>query len=101
MPWRRVPASGGAAGCSATRPVGVRDHIAAVLAGSDRCQPMSGPDADARWTEEMVASCTDWACVRAACSWSHTSFRAVRPVAGGPPGLIDALRSALGPKARS
>ena len=27
----------------------------------------------------------------------HTSFRAVRPVAGGPHGLIDALRAALGP----
>jgi aminoglycoside N3'-acetyltransferase len=27
----------------------------------------------------------------------HTSFRAVRPVAGGPRGLIDALRAALGP----
>ena len=27
----------------------------------------------------------------------HTSFRAVRPVAGGPAGLIDALRAALGP----
>jgi aminoglycoside N3'-acetyltransferase len=27
----------------------------------------------------------------------HTSFRAVRPVAGGPAGLIDALRDALGP----
>jgi aminoglycoside 3-N-acetyltransferase len=27
----------------------------------------------------------------------HTSFRAVRPVAGGPPGLIAALRDALGP----
>ena len=27
----------------------------------------------------------------------HTSFRAVRPVAGGPHGLIDALRTALGP----
>jgi aminoglycoside N3'-acetyltransferase len=27
----------------------------------------------------------------------HTSFRAVRPVAGGPRGLIDALRDALGP----
>jgi len=27
----------------------------------------------------------------------HTSFRAVRPVEGGPPGLIDALRAALGP----
>lgn len=27
----------------------------------------------------------------------HTSFRAVRPVEGGPPGLIAALRDALGP----
>ncbi|HYH82697.1 MAG TPA: AAC(3)-IV family aminoglycoside N-acetyltransferase [Longimicrobium sp.] len=27
----------------------------------------------------------------------HTSFRAVRPVQGGPPGLIEALRDALGP----
>lgn len=27
----------------------------------------------------------------------HTSFRAVRPVEGGPAGLIDALRAALGP----
>jgi aminoglycoside 3-N-acetyltransferase len=27
----------------------------------------------------------------------HTSFRAVRPVEGGPAGLIDALRTALGP----
>ncbi len=27
----------------------------------------------------------------------HTSFRAVRPVQGGPAGLIDALRTALGP----
>lgn len=27
----------------------------------------------------------------------HTSFRAVRPVEGGPPGLIEALRAALGP----
>jgi aminoglycoside N3'-acetyltransferase len=27
----------------------------------------------------------------------HTSFRAVRPVEGGPAGLIEALRSALGP----
>ena len=27
----------------------------------------------------------------------HTSFRAVRPVEGGPPGLIGALRDALGP----
>ena len=27
----------------------------------------------------------------------HTSFRAVRPVQGGPAGLIDALRAALGP----
>lgn len=27
----------------------------------------------------------------------HTSFRAVRPVEGGPAGLIDALRDALGP----
>ena len=27
----------------------------------------------------------------------HTSFRAVRPVAGGPAGLIDAIRAALGP----
>src|SRR5918992_357853 len=27
----------------------------------------------------------------------HTSFRAVRPVEGGPQGLIDALRTALGP----
>lgn len=27
----------------------------------------------------------------------HTSFRAVRPVAGGPRGLIEALRDALGP----
>lgn len=26
----------------------------------------------------------------------HTSFRAVRPIEGGPLGLIDALRSALG-----
>ena len=28
----------------------------------------------------------------------HTSFRAVRPVEGGPAGLIDALREALGPE---
>lgn len=28
----------------------------------------------------------------------HTSFRAVRPIEGGPKGLIDALRSALGPE---
>jgi aminoglycoside N3'-acetyltransferase len=28
----------------------------------------------------------------------HTSFRAVRPVAGGPLGLIEALRAALGPR---
>lgn len=28
----------------------------------------------------------------------HTSFRAVRPVAGGPEGLIEALRAALGPE---
>jgi aminoglycoside 3-N-acetyltransferase len=28
----------------------------------------------------------------------HTSFRAVRPVPGGPLGLIDALRAALGPE---
>jgi aminoglycoside 3-N-acetyltransferase len=28
----------------------------------------------------------------------HTSFRAVRPVEGGPAGLIDALRTALGPE---
>jgi aminoglycoside 3-N-acetyltransferase len=28
----------------------------------------------------------------------HISFRAVRPVAGGPSGLIDALRDALGPE---
>ncbi|HEY0023447.1 MAG TPA: AAC(3)-IV family aminoglycoside N-acetyltransferase [Longimicrobium sp.] len=28
----------------------------------------------------------------------HTSFRAVRPVAGGPAGLIAALRAALGPR---
>jgi aminoglycoside N3'-acetyltransferase len=28
----------------------------------------------------------------------HTSFRAVRPVDGGPEGLIDALREALGPE---
>lgn len=28
----------------------------------------------------------------------HTSFRAVRPVEGGPHGLIDALRDALGPE---
>jgi aminoglycoside 3-N-acetyltransferase len=28
----------------------------------------------------------------------HTSFRAVRPVEGGPRGLIDALRAALGPE---
>lgn len=28
----------------------------------------------------------------------HTSYRNVRPVAGGPPGLIDALRAALGPE---
>jgi aminoglycoside N3'-acetyltransferase len=27
----------------------------------------------------------------------HTSSRAVRPVEGGPAGLIDALRDALGP----
>ena len=27
----------------------------------------------------------------------HTSFRATRPVEGGPLGLIDALRDALGP----
>ncbi len=27
----------------------------------------------------------------------HTSFRAVRPIAGGPLGLIEALRAALGP----
>lgn len=27
----------------------------------------------------------------------HTSFRAVRPIAGGPAGLIEALRDALGP----
>jgi aminoglycoside N3'-acetyltransferase len=27
----------------------------------------------------------------------HTSFRAVRPVEGGPPGLIEALRGAIGP----
>lgn len=27
----------------------------------------------------------------------HTSYRAVRPVAGGPLGLIEALRAALGP----
>ena len=27
----------------------------------------------------------------------HTSFRAVRPVVGGPLGLIEALREALGP----
>jgi aminoglycoside N3'-acetyltransferase len=27
----------------------------------------------------------------------HTSFRAVRPIEGGPPGLIEALRAALGP----
>lgn len=27
----------------------------------------------------------------------HTSFRAVRPVAGGPRGLIDALRTSVGP----
>src|SRR5512147_115298 len=27
----------------------------------------------------------------------HTSFRAVRPIEGGPVGLIEALRSALGP----
>ena len=30
----------------------------------------------------------------------HTSFRAVRPIEEGPLGLIDALRSALGPTAR-
>ena len=28
----------------------------------------------------------------------HTSYRAVRPIEGGPPGLIAALRSALGPR---
>jgi len=28
----------------------------------------------------------------------HTSYRAVRPVEGGPPGLIEALRAALGPE---
>src|SRR5690348_18382419 len=28
----------------------------------------------------------------------HTSFRAVRPVEGGPSGLIEALRRALGPE---
>jgi aminoglycoside 3-N-acetyltransferase len=28
----------------------------------------------------------------------HTSFRAVRPVEGGPPGLIRAIRDALGPR---
>jgi aminoglycoside N3'-acetyltransferase len=28
----------------------------------------------------------------------HTSFRAVRPIAGGPTGLIEALRAALGPE---
>ena len=28
----------------------------------------------------------------------HTSFRAVRPIAGGPEGLIAALRDALGPE---
>src|ERR687885_2284470 len=28
----------------------------------------------------------------------HTSFRAVRPVEGGPLGLIEALRAALGPE---
>ncbi|HTD76544.1 MAG TPA: AAC(3) family N-acetyltransferase, partial [Chloroflexota bacterium] len=27
----------------------------------------------------------------------HTSFRAVRPVEGGPLGLIEALRAAIGP----
>jgi aminoglycoside N3'-acetyltransferase len=31
----------------------------------------------------------------------HTAFRAVRPVEGGPEGLLDALRDALGPTARS
>jgi aminoglycoside 3-N-acetyltransferase len=30
----------------------------------------------------------------------HTSFRAIRPVEGGPLGLIEALRDALGPKGR-
>ena len=29
---------------------------------------------------------------------THTSFRATRPVEGGPLGLIEALRAALGPK---
>ncbi len=28
----------------------------------------------------------------------HSSFRAVRPIEGGPPGLLDALRTALGPE---
>ena len=29
----------------------------------------------------------------------HTSFRAIRPVEGGPLGLIEAIRDALGPTA--
>lgn len=47
--------------------------------------------------EELAAQLRALGVARGGVLLVHTSFRAVRPVEGGPDGLIDALRIALGP----
>lgn len=46
--------------------------------------------------EELVAQLKDVGVEGGAVLLVHTSFRAVRPVEGGPAGLVDALRAAIG-----
>jgi len=48
-------------------------------------------------TDDVLAQLTNLGVRRGGVLVVHTSFRAVRPVPGGPLGLVDALRRALGP----
>jgi aminoglycoside 3-N-acetyltransferase-4 len=60
---------------------------------------MSEPsgDREALSPDRVVRQLLDLGIARGGILLVHTSFRAVRPVAGGPLGLIGALREALGP----
>jgi aminoglycoside N3'-acetyltransferase len=56
-----------------------------------------GPREEPKTRAELVAQLLDLGVEPGGVLLVHTSFRAVRPVEGGPLGLIDALRAALGP----
>lgn len=63
--------------------------------GPDSSEPQAAPREHRK--AELVAQLHALGVRRGAVLLVHTSFRAVRPVEGGPLGVIDALREALGP----